>query len=121
MKSIKNEIAHAIIFINDPNNSDIEIPEYKNDTIISFNKDCISVGTQSPYDGETEIILAHFGEIESGLIKIFSGKILSHSGKLAVFSSENKNLLEIDTKVGDILIVINVDNIYYPSKIVIEV
>lgn len=115
-------VPHAIIFIYDIENDDMEIPEYIDNELVSYNEGCISVGTQSEVDGEVEIALFSTinGSKVKSLIKVFDGSIVSPTKKVAVSTSEDEAILEIDIDSNKAAIDIWVDDAVFPSKMLIR-
>lgn len=116
---LKTKIAppNAILFIFDPTNKDVLVPSYIDGNLTSSTETCISVGTQSYVDGETEVFLG-LGEIlPLNLVKIFSGQVQTLSGKIAVMTSQFQSVLELDVSRGNVQVTIGVDDVRNPGQV----
>lgn len=116
-------IPNAIVFLYDLTAPSIQIPEYKEDTIVSYNKSCISIGTQSDVDGEVTLKLSEKINIadKDHCEKIFNGEVDTSGKKLAISTSEVEGVLEISVKTSKTPITIWVDDTKFPSLVLIEV
>ncbi|TDF34395.1 hypothetical protein EYS14_24780 [Alteromonadaceae bacterium M269] len=115
-------IPYAIVFVHDLNNHEIEVPEYEDNTLITSNGECLSIGTQADVDGDVTINLsANTESIEKkGLSKAFEGTIASASKRVAVSTSEGDIVLTMEVECEITVLSIWVDDVLYPSSILIE-
>lgn len=113
---------HPLVLLCDYDNLDAEIPEYNRRSIIRTTDTCISIRTIPDVDGDVSVTLAHTlpPELIHKSIEVFSGSICVPAKKLAVVTSENVKLLEIDVASDCAMLRIFVDEKKYPSAIWIE-
>lgn len=115
LTKMKLLVPNAIIFVLDPNNSDVVIPEYKN--LVSHTESCVSVGTQADVDGETEVVLSRVAP--AGLSCVFNGEISTPSGAIAVEISERTSLGYIAGLQSKSRACIWVDDDKWPSQVAV--
>jgi hypothetical protein len=88
---------HPIVFVFDYSNEAIEIPTYSRERPIVANESCVSIKTISGIDGDVMVELVSAGpEHEADSNVAFNGIIQTPSGRVAVVSSMNEKLLELD-------------------------
>lgn len=114
-------VPNSIIFIFDLANEDIMIPEYNDGILISSTKSCLSVGTQAEVDGEVTIKLINRSEnSDKDLCEVvFSGVIETPSQKISVVTSELEKIFEMDVQAKQTEIIIAVDDLQFPSIVLI--
>lgn len=115
-------VPNAIIFLYDLANKNVQVPEYVDTTLTAANEGCISVGTQAEVDGEVTIRLSsQIDKSDKGSCKkIFNGSIDTPGQKLAISTSEDEGILEIDVNNKKTQVSIWADDLDYPSIILIE-
>lgn len=121
MSSVSISPPNGILFLLDPTNRDVVVPPYVDGELTASTESCISVGTQAPIDGETEVALSTSDAPLPGLNLAFSGSVLCPNGKIAVVTAEFQNVLEVDVPEGNIRVSIWVDDLEHPSKVVINI
>lgn len=113
-------IPNSIIFIYDVDGQVI-IPDYIDRELIAFNSSCISVGTQSEFDGD---VLLHLEKNENKgidkFIKKFSGMIDTPNKKIAISTSDTERVLECAVDNYKTLVTIWVDDNQFPSVVVVH-
>ena len=120
MSSLITSIPNAILFVLDPNNEDVNVPSYIDGELIAATETCVSIGTQTEIDGETQVSLI-FDREEGDSILIFSGSIIVPTGTIAIVNSYFHRLLieNVQTKTVDINIYVNDSS--YPSEVIVQV
>lgn len=120
MNSVIVEVPHAILFVVDPTNNETIIPAYSPDQVVATTDTCVSIATQAPEDGATEILLGIGYENVGNYHLVFNGSISIHGGKIAVLTAELESLLEVDVPNGRTKFLIFVNDVYYASAVVIQ-
>jgi len=77
---------NAILFVFDPSNQNVTVPDYVNAQLIAANATCISVGTQAPVDGDTVVSLCEPETYRKGLEKVFDGRIETPSRRASTLT-----------------------------------
>ena len=121
MDSVITSVHHGIVFILDPRNKDVQIPEYIKNELVAATDSCISVVTQAEVDGEVEIILAFSEAAPSDLIHIARGTLRVPHGTLAVDTADEGILFERDVPKGRATVSIWVDDMTHPTRVFINV
>src|SRR5687767_3004225 len=87
---------HPILFVMDFANKDAEIPAYDPASLVSSNDSCVSVRTIADVDGEVTVLLIQSlpEEDAQSAVEVFTGKVLTPSGSIALVTSENEKLIE---------------------------
>ena len=100
----------------------MEVPEYDPESVVSANRSCVSIRTIADVDGNVTVTLTSAlpaGAREDGL-EVFQGRIDSPSGRVAVVTSENEKLLELEVANQKANIRVVVDEEPSPSRIWVE-
>ncbi len=115
-------VPNAIIFLYDVTNNDVQIPEYIDDVLISFNETCISVGTQADVDGEVALKLSsQITMTDKSLYnKVFNGSIKTPGKTLSISTSEEEGFISIDVVGQQTKVSIWTDDLNYPSIVLVE-
>jgi hypothetical protein len=123
MSSLVLAPPHAILFIFDPSNKNVEIPEYVDGELTAENHGCISVGTQPDVDGETTVTLGRHSEgVDlTGLSRVFEGRIETPGRKLAIVTSESQSILERDLGSTEAEVSIWVDDAKNPGRVTVMI
>jgi len=121
MDSVITSVHHGIVFILDPRNKEVQIPEYVKNELVAATDSCISVVTQAEVDGEVEITLAFSEAAPSDLIHIARGNIRVPHGTLAVDTADEGILFERDVPKGRATVSIWVDDMKHPMRVFINV
>ena len=113
---------HPIIFLYDLSNEDFRVPEYIENSLTAANETCISVGTQADVDGEVTLRLSNqIAQVDKDSCKkIFYGFICTPGKKLALSTSEDEGILEINVQDQKTLVTIWVDDLIHPSIVLVE-
>ncbi len=117
MNSVVVSPPNAIVFLMDPLNREVDIPEYIDGSLIASTASCVSVGTQAPVDGYTEITLANSQDEPVGLVRLAVFDIACPHGKVAVVTSELDVLLEHVVAKGRVNGSIWIDDEVGPAKV----
>ena len=90
---------NPIVFVLDPGNTSIEVPEYIDGQLIAESPSCVSIGVQPNFEGDTTIQLVtdrqHFDSC--GMTKIYSGRVEAPTKRLAVVLSDFELVLSTET------------------------
>ena len=115
-------VPNAIIFLYDLASKDIQVPEYIDNVLVAANEKCISVGTQADVDGDVTIRLS--SQIDDSDKKsceqVFDGLISTPGKKLAVSTSEDDAILQVDVKGEKTQVFVWVDDSDFPGLVLIE-
>ena len=115
-------VPNAIIFLYDLASKDIQVPEYIDNVLVAANEKCISVGTQADVDGDVTIRLS--SQIDDSDKKsckqVFDGLISTPGKKLAVSTSADEAILQVDVKGEKTQVFIWVDDSDFPGLVLIE-
>jgi len=109
-KLARRYVPNAILFVYDPANKQVEVPEYEDGDTVSFTDTCISVGTQADVDGEVSIALEHFSPVCQELYLIHSGLIRTPHGNISVLTSEGEQIVTRKTNARMVKIRVYVDH-----------
>jgi hypothetical protein len=115
-------VPNAILFVFDPSNEDVEVPEYQANQLTAANPSSVSIGTRAYVDGDVTVRL---GNTPSASDRRRGGIVFEHSietpgRKVAVFTAELQKLLEAKVSGHRTKLVIRVDDPTLPSLICIE-
>jgi len=123
MNSVVLAPPHAILFILDPSNKNVEIPEYVDGELTAENHSCISVGTQPDVDGDTSVTLGRRSERVdlTGLSRVFEGSIQTPGRKIAIVTSESQSVLEQNIDSTESEVSIWADDAKNPSRVTVVI
>jgi hypothetical protein len=121
MDSVITSVHHGVIFILDPRNRDVLIPEIVGDELVIATDSCISVLTQASVDGEVEVSLAFSEAAPPGLVHVARGNIRVPHGTLTVDTADEGVLFERDVPKGRVTVSIWVDDMRHPERVFINV
>ena len=113
---------NAIFFVFDLANKKVQVPEYINGVLTAANESCVSIGTQAEVDGEVTVKLSDkFSESEKDSCEVvFNGFIVTPGKKIAIVTSELDKVLEMDVRDRKTHVKIWVDDLNYPSVVLVE-
>jgi len=113
--------ANPIVFVLDPSNSSIELPQYIDGELVAANETCVSIGIQADVDGETNIqLIDKIESIEKNqLSKVFEGSITSPGNKIAVVTAEFDRVIETKILQNNAYLEIWVDDLRAPARVVV--
>ncbi|WP_437485327.1 hypothetical protein WME75_00580 [Sorangium sp. So ce1014] len=114
--------SHPIIFVFDPSNSSMDVPVYDPGRTVSFNASCVSIRTIADVDGDVTVTLA--ADLPPGTIagstEVFRGLIDTPGERVALVTSENRALLEMNINRRRVPIRVLVDDEMHPARIWVE-
>jgi hypothetical protein len=119
--SIVSNISHGILFVMDPGRSEIIVPEYLEQSLVAATESCISVGTQAPCDGDTEVSLTLHGPAPNGLFRLGLWDLDVPMGTLVVRASDDEPLLECEVPIGRVTVSVWVDDHRWPTRVCINI
>lgn len=94
--TVSLEVPYAILFANDPELEDIEIPEFDPEAPCAATTTCISIATRAYVDGEVMVMLRHPDENRDPHLKrVFDGALETTSGRVGIFTAEDELLLSM--------------------------
>lgn len=116
-------VPNAIIFVLDPSNKRVLVPDYAPGETIAANSTCVSVATAAEVDGEVSL---HLGQPlsdseKSGCAQIFRGSIETPGRKLAIVTSGFERVLETDVSAFVTRVTISTDAPSSPGVICVNV
>ena len=120
MNKVNIEVPNGILFIVDPTNNETIIPTYSPDDVAASTDTCVSVATQIPEDGETEVYLGFDYKNSENYNLVFNGGISINQGVIAIVTAELESLLEINVPNGKQKLQVFVDNVYHPAVVVVN-
>jgi hypothetical protein len=120
MKTVAISLPHPVVFVFDPKNRAVRIPEIAAGNVVAFTDSCIAVGAQASVDGDVTLQLT--GEAVpfdiSGLHRVFLGKIRAPGRRLGLVTSENVTLLDCSVATETPDVEIWIDDHRWPSRII---
>jgi hypothetical protein len=122
VKEATLSLTHPILFVMDFHNNEATIPGYSPESVVSANSSCISVKAIADVDGEVTALLADRmeGTALTGLRKVFEGKIMTPTRKVAIVTSDNESAIEIDVSGKITTVIVHVNDLEHPSRLLIE-
>ncbi|WP_437784547.1 hypothetical protein [Sorangium sp. So ce1097] len=114
---------HPIIFFFDPSNENMEVPAYDPERVVSSNASCVSIRTISDVDGDVTATLDVSVPLGArvGGVEVFRG-IIDTPGKIvALVTSENQVLIEMNVNCFRVPVRVLVDDEMHPARIWIEI
>ena len=112
---------NPIVFVLDPSNDSIDVPEYVSGVVAASTGSCISIGIQADVDGETNIKLAT--EIpeddRSRMHKGFEGQIATPGKQVAVVTAEFEGVVEQPVTADHSTVEVWVDDPDYPGEVLV--
>jgi hypothetical protein len=114
---------YSIIFVCDPSNPAVKVPEYDPEQLVSANETCISIGTLTSDDGATKVSLVEQTTPFdfSGMSQAFIGSLRVPSGRVQVTTAERECLLSRNINNNEVEVSVWVNDHREPDKIVIVV
>ena len=87
---------NAILFVFDPDNRGVRIPEYIDGRLVAANNSCVSVGTRADVDGDVTIVLesTFSADLVTGLQRVFSGVMDAPGHRVAIVTSDARTILD---------------------------
>ena len=117
-------VPNAIIFLYDLVSKDIQVPEYIDNVLVAANEKCISVGTQADVDVDGDVTIRLSSQIDdpdkNSCEQVFDGLISTPGKKLAVSTSEDDAILQVDVKGEKTQVFVWVDDSDFPGLVLIE-
>lgn len=106
----------------DYDSSEVEIPEYDPDSVVSVCETCLSIRTIADVDGDVTITLSNTTpeSIRKAYQEVFSGQIQIFGSEIAVVNSANERLLAIAMVGPMVRISVFVDDNVHPEKVWVE-
>lgn len=114
-KSVTLRVPNSILFIWDLENPNASIPEYQDNTLVSHNDGCVSVGTRLETDGETTVSFVERPSSKSRAV--FCGRVSTPSGTLSVSTSAEDGILVARVGAPTALLTIFANDHLFPSEI----
>jgi hypothetical protein len=92
MKQFKILVDHGILFVNDPSDAEMSVPDYDPDSIISVNESCISIACRPSVDGDVKIsLLDTIDQADLGYSSlVFDGYMRCAENEIALFTPEDE-------------------------------
>jgi len=115
IKSVSLRVPHSILFVWDLQNENASVPEYQDNTLISYNEGCVSVGTRLETDGETTISFVE--RPSAAATAVFRGSLQTPSGSLSISTSSDDGILSIGVDRPTTTISIFANDMLFPSRI----
>ena len=112
---------NAILFVFDPASKNVLIPPYVDGELIAANPTCVSIGTQAPVDGETEVTMSLSNAAHPGLHRAFVGRIVTPNGIVAINTASFERVLEFEVAKTSVDLCVWVDDLRNPSQVIVEV
>jgi hypothetical protein len=119
VKRVSIESDHPIIFLYDPDNSDMEVPAHTRGRLVDFNTTCVAVGTRYRAEGPTDVILCDEAQSANGVL-VFEGMIATPNNVIAVNTSERENWISMPTRSAESLLRVWANDRMIPSEIEIR-
>jgi hypothetical protein len=115
-------ISHPVLFVFDFGNRTFSVPVYDDAATVSANDTGISIKAVSEVDGEVTVHLTDVipGAVEGQRHEVFVGLIPAPGKKIAVVTSENDKLAELDVASVRPRVRVLVDDPMFPADIWVE-
>ncbi len=114
-------LAHPIVFVMDLGNPDALIPDLQPGTV-SATSSCVSVRALADPDGDVTVRLERApSQLAEGLTEVFRGAVETPTGRLAIVTSENQRVADIEVGARRTEVRIAVDAPDHPCQIVVAV
>ncbi len=116
-------VPHAIIFIYDPKESNVDIPEYEHNKLTAFSSSCISVVTIPDFEGKASVTLVDKASNDDikGLTLVFSGSINTPNKTVGISTSEEEAFLSKTVNTQKTQVSIWANDPHSPTRIIIQV
>lgn len=116
-------VPNAILFVLDPGNKDVSVPEYRPDQATAANATCVSVKTLAEVDGDVSVRLEHprTASTNEPTTMVFDGEIETPGKVLAIVTSLFEKVLETHVQEFITRISISVDDPDAPSVVTLRV
>jgi hypothetical protein len=113
---------HPILFVEDFSNPELVIPEYSKDSVVSSNASCISIRAIMYVDGEVvvRLLCGNPLTLPHGLSQVFEGVIATPGKNVAIVTSDNEKIIDVDVPGESTRIIVRVNDEEFPSDILIE-
>jgi hypothetical protein len=113
--------SHPIVFIFDYTNSHVDLPHFQEEKLVEQSRTAVYIRTIADVDGDVTVTLVHPQNDDSAPgVEVFTGVIEVPGSKVAVVTSDNEKLLEIDLSRTVAEIRICVDDVSFPTQIWVE-
>lgn len=114
---------NAILFVLDPANTSIVVPEYEPGVLTANSGSCLSIATQAEVDGDVTVRLSDqlSSAEKSGCDEFFEGEIATPGRKVAVVTSHFEEVLVLNVEQTVTRVAVGADHPDSPSLIWIEV
>lgn len=121
MKSATLSLDHPIIFLEDFGNPDVQIPEYSEQSVTAATPSCISVGVVCYVDGEVSVRLTTEPDLlaTDRFVAVFDGTIATPNKQVAVVTSENEKVLEIEVPGEATSVRVFVNRTDFPDEVLV--
>jgi hypothetical protein len=122
MNEITLSLDHPILFVEDFSNPALRVPEYSSGSIASATPSCISIRVVTYIDGEVLVRLVgnEPPPLTHSLVNVFNGTIHTPGKKVAVVTSENERVLEVNVSGEATQIKVSVNDTQFPTEVQIE-
>lgn len=116
-------LSHPILFVMDFGNDDMIVPTYDEESLTANNDSCVSVRTIADVDGDVTVRLNRVAgnSTASTGIQVFQGDVATPTGRIAVVTSLNEKILEMDVASATTRVVITVDDLRHPAQVNVDV
>jgi hypothetical protein len=122
MTSVTCELEHPILFVFEFANSEVQIPQYDEENVVSANESAISIRTIQAIDGSVTI---HLGQsfpavVKRGIKPVFRGLVSTPGCRINVVTAQNEQLLDMEVSGAVTGVLVTVDNDQHPTEIWIQ-
>jgi hypothetical protein len=123
MKSTALSLDHPIIFLEDFDNPNLQIPEYSEQSVTAATPSCVSVRVVCYVDGEVTVrLVSEPSEVDlDRLVAVFLGTIETPNRRVAVVTSENEKSLEIEVPNEVTRMRVFVNRTDFPDEVIVVV
>jgi hypothetical protein len=111
--------SHPIVFIFDPANRSMLVPEIDVARVACANPSYVSVKNLADVDGEVSVAFGPHPDPLDGFV-VFEGAVDSPSLELATTSAENEKLVSVSVPSKRTSINVFVDDLQFPSRVVVQ-
>ncbi|TQV80790.1 hypothetical protein [Denitrobaculum tricleocarpae] len=115
-------VPNGVIFFFDDNHTDVIIPMHDDGYVVDANDSSVSVFTKIDVDGEVFIELANKipGSKKENLQHVFDGLIDAPGRKVAMFTSVEDVIMEVDVADTKAKLSVWVDDLDSPNVVLVE-
>jgi hypothetical protein len=114
-------VNHGILFVFDPHSPVPNVPEYIPSTPVSANDVCVSISVRHEIDGDVLVSMGRMAPTDPCDIVVFEGGIATPSGRVAIVTSGNEEVICLEHERPHAKLRIQIDQIEHAERVHVEV